>query len=333
VTRTGPQYYPGANTTAAWYEDTYPGDAMEVNCIVLHTTEGRTRPTYDGGAVAPNLTALPDFTNKRLVWYQHFRLESSSRALVNLAGGVETNTNNVCQVELVGTCAKSTSDEWGSSAHIFWDNPPDWALRDLAAFLKWMNANHGVPLVGPPQSAWRPYPSSYGDTSTRFTNAEWNAFKGICGHEHVAENLHGDPGALPFARLIALAKGEDEDVALSADDISKVADAVVAKLIAGGGVLENGDIDRIWQRDNVPAPATNSDPDNKTWQAQSLLRGAYDNANLGKQAVASLSTKVDALRVSVAEVQTLLAGLDLTNLPGEVAAKLAKFKVTLEETS
>jgi hypothetical protein len=34
----------------------------------------------------------------------------------------------------------------------------------------------------------------------------WNAFKGVCGHGHVPENLHGDPGAIDFATLIEYAR-------------------------------------------------------------------------------------------------------------------------------
>ncbi|MFD3560872.1 hypothetical protein ACFWVU_14500 [Streptomyces sp. NPDC058686] len=37
---------------------------------------------------------------------QHFPANMSSRALVNRNGGVETNTLNVVQIELVGTCVK-----------------------------------------------------------------------------------------------------------------------------------------------------------------------------------------------------------------------------------
>ncbi|MBQ1166121.1 hypothetical protein KBZ21_49875, partial [Streptomyces sp. A73] len=71
---------------------------------VWHSTEGTSLPSYGGGGSAPNLTAKPDFKNKRMVWYQHFDFDPSARALVNRAGGVETNTLNVCQVEVVGTC-------------------------------------------------------------------------------------------------------------------------------------------------------------------------------------------------------------------------------------
>jgi hypothetical protein len=245
MTKTGPQKYTGAST-AHWYQKAYPGDAMEVNVVVLHTTEGRTLPDYGGGATAPNLTAVPDVAARKLVWYQHFDIDVSSRALVNLAGGVQTNTLNVCQVELVGTCDPATHAKWGSAAHIYWPQAPDWALAEVARFLAWMNAQHGVPLSGP--TKWPAYPASYGTSNgARMSNATWTDFSGVCGHLHVPENLHGDPGAIDFARLIALAKGttEEDDMALTTDDIGKVATAVAAKLIAGGGVLETSDVDRV----------------------------------------------------------------------------------------
>lgn len=54
--------------------------------------------------------------------------------------------------------------------------------------------------------------------------------------------------------------GEDEDMALSSADIDKVADAVVAKLLAGGGVLEGGDVRKIFTTDNIlTAPADSAD--------------------------------------------------------------------------
>lgn len=219
----GPQKYPSAST-AYFYQNRYGGDLMEVNVVVLHTTEGRTLPDYGGGGSAPNLTAVPDFDKKKLIWYQHFDIDRSSRALVNLSGGVATNTLNVCQVELVGTCDPSTHKKWGSASHIFWPEAPDWALAEVAAFLKWMNDQHGVPLTGP--SRWLAYPSSYGATSARMSGPAWNDFSGICGHQHVPENDHGDPGSIDFPKLIALAKGaapaEETDVPLTTEDAKKI---------------------------------------------------------------------------------------------------------------
>lgn len=201
----GPQRYPGASS-AYWYEGVYPGDRQEVNVLVLHTTEGTTLPGYSGGAVAPNLTAVPDFKNKKLVWYQHYYIDSSSRALVNASGGVQTNTNNVVQVELVGTCDPSTHAKWEKSgtAHIYWPEAPEWAIEGVAKFVAWLNVNHDVPFTTP--DTWLPYPKSYGSTDSRLTYSEWNAFKGICGHQHVPENFHGDPGNIDIKEIVKLAK-------------------------------------------------------------------------------------------------------------------------------
>jgi len=330
---TGPQKYPGANITY-WWQQTWGGDLMEVNVCVLHTTEGVGLSNYDSGSMAPNLTAVADFANKRLRWYQHFDIDRSSRALRNLAGGVQTNTLNVTQVELEGTCDYSKRASWGSRVtgkdYIYWGDPPDWALRDLADFLRWLNANHNVPLTGP--AMWLNYgpdsrrpgitPASYGASPARMSFAQWEAFKGVCGHEHVPENDHGDPGSLPFAQLIALAKGgtiPEEDDMPTADEIAV---AVVNKLIAGGGVLEGSDLQHIWTADVVPAarpPYNNPDyygadgktPNNVTWSAgytqqtqtegirETLARvkgleGAVGAVDLTDQQIASLASAVAA---------------------------------------
>ena len=249
--KTGPQRYPSANTTR-WYQNTYGGDAMESNVIVWHSTEGTTLPDYNGGAIAPNLTAAPNFAAQRLDWYQHFDFDTSSRALRNLAGGVQTNTLNVTQVEIVGTCDPTTHAKWVrvGTPHLYTPELPDWAIRDLAAFARWAHDQHGVPLSSGLE--FRAYPGSYGNSSVRMTDAQWNAFSGHCGHQHVPENDHGDPGAFPMAAILTAAKNgtpEEDDVALTNDEINKVATAsavaTVNKLIAGGGVLENSDVARI----------------------------------------------------------------------------------------
>lgn len=214
---TGPQKYPGASTSH-WWQTTWGGDHMEVNVACLHTTEGIGLPDYGGGSAAPNLTAVADMKNKRLRWHQHFDIDRSSRALRNLSGGVKTNTLNVVQTELDGTCDYSKRTKWGSRVagkdYIYWGNPPAWALHDVANYLRWLHVNHGVPLSGP--STWLTYgpdsrrpgvtPASYGNSPARMSFATWNSFKGVCGHQHVPENDHGDPGSLPFPRLIAIAK-------------------------------------------------------------------------------------------------------------------------------
>src|SRR5207253_1030355 len=132
---------------------------------------------------------VPDLAAEKLHWYQHFDIDVSSRALVNLPGGVETNTLNVCQAELVGTCDPATHAKWTKAGqqHVFWPEAPGWALRGVARFLAWMHEQHHVPLGGP--ESWPPYPRSYGSKAgQRMSGRAWDAFKGVCGHMHVPEN-------------------------------------------------------------------------------------------------------------------------------------------------
>lgn len=203
---TGPQKYPGA-LLSAWYQDDYPGSVMESNVVLWHSTEGRSLPDYRGGLDAPNITAVPDFAARKLVWYQHHDIDRSSRALVNAAGGVETNTLNVCQVEITGTCDPATHAKWSGYPHLYMPELPDWAVRDLAAFSLWMNGQHRVPLTS--DVTFKAYPASYGASNgVRMSFAKWNGFSGHCGHQHAPENLHGDPGAFPMRAILDAAKKE-----------------------------------------------------------------------------------------------------------------------------
>ncbi|MCR8574663.1 peptidoglycan-binding protein [Streptomyces sp. Isolate_219] len=203
MAKSGPQTYPGASL-AHWYQGAYAGDAMETNTIVWHSTEGTSLPTYSGGAIAPTLTAVPNWSKRRLDWYQHFGFDTSARALANRAGGVETNTLNVCQVEIVGTCDPATHKRWGSTPHLYMPELPDWAVRDLGAFARWAHDQHGVPLTSGVK--FKAYPSSYGANGVRMSGAKWEAYSGHCGHQHVPENDHGDPGSLPMAAILAAAR-------------------------------------------------------------------------------------------------------------------------------
>ncbi|MFD0351786.1 hypothetical protein ACFQ0M_48185 [Kitasatospora aburaviensis] len=205
--------YPGADRSQ-WFAEHYPGSFMNPTRGILHTTEGTGWPDYSGGAEAPHVTAKPDFGAGRLVFRQHFPFDHSARALVNASGGVETNTAGAIQIELIGTCDPRSHQAWASRGiqHIFWPEAPDWALRDLAAFMAWQRQHNGIPLDGP--ANWAPYPASYGaGNGVRMSFAAWNAFRGWAGHQHVPENDHGDPGNIAFATLISLARSATGDTA------------------------------------------------------------------------------------------------------------------------
>lgn len=323
----GPQKYPGAST-AYWHQSAWGGSRMEANVCCLHTTEGRTVPGYSGGGSAPNLTALPDFGAQRLRWYQHFDIDRSSRALRNLSGGVETNSLNVVQVELVGTCDYSHRASWDGRIagrdYVYWADPPAWAVRDLAAFLRWLNTNHGVPLSGP--SMWLTYgpdsrrpgitPASYGASPARMTFAQWNGFKGVCGHQHVPENDHGDPGSLPMAAILAAAKGgttEEEDPMAGTIDKAEFSKALLDAL--SRKEVREALCRAAWLTDGVTGvPADWTSPGNEEWQPWS---GVVTN---GKK-IRGVEALVKAQAATIDKlVDTIAAGpgADLEALKAEI---------------
>lgn len=127
---------------------------------------------------------------------------------------------------------------------------------------------------------------------------------------------------LSAAGLRAWAAGEEDDMPLSDADVDKVADAVVAKLLAGGGVLEGGDLDRIWARDVVPAarpPHNNTDYEtNQTWTPKYTML-----------------TTVEGVRETLARVEQLqaaLAALDPAALQAALVAKLTGLEVDITVT-
>lgn len=206
--------YPGADTTTQNFAKAFKGDTMRPNVVVLHTTEGRSWPGYKGGASAPTLTIRPVLHKQAFAIRQHFPLEMSARALKNLDGGVETNTLNCIQIELMGTCDPKHRRSWGKSAkagkdYIFWPEAPDWALRELGEVLATLHKLFpAIPLKAVSAGTWLAFPSSFGiKNGQRMTPAAWRKFTGVCGHMHVPENDHGDPGDIDIARALAFAKG------------------------------------------------------------------------------------------------------------------------------
>jgi hypothetical protein len=60
--------------------------------------------------------------------------------------------------------------------------------------------------------AFQAYPGSAGkkkpdgpSNTVRMNGATWNDFRGHCGHQHVPENVHGDPGSLDVAAVMSKA--------------------------------------------------------------------------------------------------------------------------------
>ncbi|HVL24128.1 MAG TPA: hypothetical protein VM450_08585, partial [Thermomicrobiales bacterium] len=190
MAKTGPQKIPGASQAYFYGNGRYSGSSMEVNCGVVHTTEGMSLPSYSSGSMAPTVTGVPNMKDRTIRWYQHFDVDESARALANKLGGVETNTANAFQIELVGTCddkyAKTWSGKKAGVDYIPWPTAPEWALAEVAWLVRWLNQQHGIPLTC--VKDWLAYgkdsrrpgvtPASYGASPARMSMSAWRSFKG-----------------------------------------------------------------------------------------------------------------------------------------------------------
>ena len=184
-----------------------------MTCIVLHSTES---DPGSAEAIANYLVKMGyephevfDPSNGDLI--QLLPPSESGKALLNLPGGVETNRRGgVYQIEIVGRAVDvpKYDDNWYLRLRI--------RLLDVCAMT-------GCPFIFP--LPFQPYPQSYGKNLVRMSYDDWLTFEGLCGHLHVPENDHGDPGMLDVARL------HGDDMPLSDDDIHKVAEAVWSRVL------------------------------------------------------------------------------------------------------
>lgn len=182
-------YYPPANRTAQWFGDDYIGSLIDPDKIVWHTTETGGWPGYGGGASAPHLTYHAEIHE----WRQHYACNRSSRALRNEAGGVQTNTEDALQVEVVAYSDERLAEQRG---HLAVSDLDSQALDDLADFSEWANREWAVPLI-----------RDRGWLFTDFdrppmTFDEWRKFAGHVGHNRVPENTHWDPARLDIDEIL-----------------------------------------------------------------------------------------------------------------------------------
>jgi hypothetical protein len=177
-----------ASRTAGAYRSGYPWR------LVLHRTQGATI----AGAVAayrshggwPHITA--SYAEQRKV--QHIDLSTAARALKNLPGGTETNTLPCVQVELTGFSQDPMSDL-----------EADWVADEVLAPIV---DQVPVGLYGPRfwddnEAAAAGITLASAGSPIRMGRQDWEQFGGICGHQHVPENDHWDPGRIPLARILA----------------------------------------------------------------------------------------------------------------------------------
>lgn len=152
--------------------------------IVLHTTETDNRASYSG--TEPHFEIDDDGSI-----LQYISLARTAKALYNLPGGVETNRRRgrIIQWELVNRAGKIAGIT-------------DAQLNGLAQSMRWVDTQLPFDKVAPPQG-WFGSEAASDDADSRFTFPAWEDFGGICGHQHVPENDHWDPGRFPIDRLLS----------------------------------------------------------------------------------------------------------------------------------
>lgn len=172
---------------------------------VLHTTETAGWPGYKDWTVPPHATVMP-LKGVGVRARQHIPFSSASFSLRNEVGGVQTNRAYAFQFELIGTCHKA-------GPGYYWPGADDAVLLSLwRTLIKPVSVAFGIPLTAP---RFLPYLTtgggSYGlNNGVRLHGQEWVEFTGWCGHQHVDENVHGDPGAFPLQRLFQLGRADDD---------------------------------------------------------------------------------------------------------------------------
>jgi hypothetical protein len=164
-----------------------------VDKLLIHTTEGTSISGAIGAYTANN--SWPHLTvdcrlGRTPVRCGHLDMDVAARALRNEPGGVQTNTDGVIQIEVVGFATDPAGIDW-----------------------RWFGANVAAPICAskhiPIESHvnWVAYPASYGTSAPqRLSPAAWTDVKGFVGHQHVPENSHGDPGAIPILSILSAAQ-------------------------------------------------------------------------------------------------------------------------------
>lgn len=199
--------FPWADATTQFWDEKYlTQEYTGGNPIgLLHSTETGTWPGYGAGSSAPHLTVRFDPTARTIAARQHFSTTRPSRALVNKAGGVQTNNARVFQIELIGSCDLTFANKHG---YLYLPDLLEeaWARDALAAVLAAVSESLGIPLTS--SVVWANYPGSYGEKAAqRLSGEEWEEYTGWLGHQHAPENDHGDPGDIPIGDVLAAARG------------------------------------------------------------------------------------------------------------------------------
>lgn len=159
--------------------------------MVWHTTEG---PGIDSmyrvlrnKRAAPHFLIDPTAGDSRVI--QMIALNQAGRALENDSGDFHPTNRagkHTIQTEIV---------DYARNAPL-WD---EYFYRDLAALAVLVEHRVAIPRHAAPFQ-----------TPERMTDTEFEKFRGHCGHVHVPDNSHWDPGKLNWPRLLAAMDDVDD---------------------------------------------------------------------------------------------------------------------------
>jgi hypothetical protein len=271
---------------------------------VLHTTESSSWPNYENWTILPHATILPT-AGKGIEIHQHIPFTLASFALRH-TDSQATNTDFAFQFEMIGT------SESGGPGY-YWPNADNAVLLDL--YLKVIKPLDGAFIIPMKAATFKAFPASFGtNNGVRMSDAAWNVYTGWCGHEHVPQNDHGDPGLFPWAKLVAIAK-EYEDMA--ATNINM--DQEIRKLTAYEAQLMN----------QAFPPGSSKEGDSFTLK-DALVWGTVGDYRMYHeidQQAANLNNRLNSLNGQMvtltAQVQTLTA--QVQTLSAQLAAFIAAY--------
>jgi hypothetical protein len=160
---------------------------------VLHTTEIKTytpsTKDYYGKYDPPHFTMVMNDSGE-VKAYQHFPMTVAARALEH-TGAVETNRRSAIQIEIAWTAADI-------------DNLPFAMIQKLWDWMRWVEDQADIKRWLTPEFLGleaRGYKSP-----SRMSDADWIAFNGWCGHQHVPGNFHWDPGKIDIDALTRITR-------------------------------------------------------------------------------------------------------------------------------
>jgi hypothetical protein len=161
-----------------------------VEKLILHTTETQGWPGY--GSNHPTITYNPWLHQ----WRQHMPIDGTATALVDSSNTAVRENRDCAQLEIVAYCDLAMGRKYGHAV----TDMDDAALRDVAEFIVWLHREWGMSTDF--INDWKPYPVSYGlRNGVRLSGPQFDAFRGVLGHQHVSGNEHGDPGTLDVGRI------------------------------------------------------------------------------------------------------------------------------------